>query len=107
MLINCLINKFNNYSSYTVSLYSGELKEIYSLLNLVSGKYLLICIIITIYLSYYSINDKIIYSSYTSDNYNDYLLSKFTLGLFAISKFSIHYINNKILHPITLFLQNF
>ena len=102
MLIRCIIDKIS-YGFYDLSLYT---KELYSLLNLVSGKYLVICVVMTIYLSYYSINDKILYSSYTSDNYNDYLLSKFTQKLFSEAKFSIHYINNKILHPITLFLQN-
>ncbi len=76
-------------------------------INIVSGKYLIMCIIILFYTSYTSLQDKIIYTSYTSDNYNDYLLSKI-LVCFSVSnfKFNIHILSNKILHPITIFLQS-
>ena len=82
------------------------LHELFNLVNIVSSKYLLFCFISCIYFGYTSVNDKILYTSYTSDNYNDQILSNFVQQFLNTSKFNIHYINNKILHPITLFLQN-
>ena len=79
----------------------------YSLANIISGKYLILCFIFLIYISYYSLYDKILYSTYTSDNYNDYLLSYLLSSpTFNYAKFNLHFINNKILHPITVFVQN-
>ena len=77
-----------------------------SLTNILSSKYLLICFVFCLYLSYTSINDKTVLNSYTIDSYNDFLLNKITSKIISISKFNIHYLNNKVLHPITLFLQN-
>ena len=93
----------NTYSQKTLQAFSTHF---YSLVNIISGKYLILVFMLCIYISYTSINDKPLYTSYTSDNYNDYILSKFVNKVIEVSKFSIHKINNKILHPITLFLQN-
>ena len=82
------------------------LGEFINLINVISGKYLILCFIWCIYLSYSSINDKIIFTSYSSDSYNDFILNKITNRVLQLSKFNIHFINNKMLHPITLFLQN-
>ena len=79
---------------------------IYDYVNIISGKYLILCFLLCIYISYTSINDKQLYTSYTSDTYKDYILINLINKIVNSSKFSIHYINNKILHPITLFLQN-
>lgn len=78
----------------------------YDLISIISNKYILIILITTVYLSYYSINERLAYSSFTSDNHNDIILSKFVKFILNQSKFSLHIINNKVLHPITLFLQN-
>ena len=78
----------------------------FDFVNIISGKYLVLCFLLCIYISYSSINDKQLYTSYTSDAHNDYILMKFVNKIVNLSKFSIHYINNKILHPVTLFLQN-
>lgn len=83
------------------------LVDTWNILQVVSGKYLIITVVTFTYIAYSSINDKIIYSSYTSDSYNDYLMSKYLSKFFNATKFDIHLICNKILHPITLFLQNF
>ena len=83
------------------------LNEIYQLSNIISGKYLIITLFLCFYISYHSTSDKILFSSYTSDNYNDILLNNITKIVIKQSKFSTHIINNKVLHPITVFLQNF
>lgn len=80
--------------------------EFYNLVSIVSGKYLVISFIWCIYLSYSFLNDKIIFTSYTSDNYNDFILNVLTTNTIDFSKFNIHYISNKILHPIIIFIQN-
>ena len=76
------------------------------LFSIISNKYILLIILTTIYLSYHSLNEKLSLSSFTSDNYNDVLLSKFNKFVINQSKFSLHLINNKVLHPLIVFLQN-
>ena len=80
--------------------------EIYALINIVSNKYLILILLFLFYLCYHNISDKILYSTYTSDNYKDIHLIKFTKIFLNQSKFSILILNNKILHPITIFFQN-
>ena len=78
----------------------------FTLVNVISNKYILLTIIVSIYLSYNFTTEKIVYSSYTSDNYNDLILSKLSKSVINQSKALLHIVNNKILHPITIFLQN-
>jgi len=80
--------------------------DIPTYINIISGKYLVIAFLTLSYLSYSFINDKIVFASYTSDSYEDYILIKIVNKWTNLSKFDIHFLNNKILHPITLFLQN-
>ena len=87
-------------------LFRDFLNQILDFIQVISNKYLLLSFFVCIYFSYSFINDKISLTSYTSDNYNDYILNTFTNRVLNISKFSIHIVNNKILHPINLFLQN-
>jgi hypothetical protein len=101
---------FLQYLEYTRKLVHSFVLEytahLYNFVNIISGKYLILTFLLCIYISYTSVNDKQLYASYTSDNYNDYILSKLTNKIIDISKFSIHTVNNKILHPITMFIQN-
>ena len=90
---------FNEYID-NVLIYSTELCSI------ITNKYILLILITTVYLSYYSINEKLVFSSYTLDNHNDLVLSKFTKFILNQSKISLHIINNKVLHPVSIFLQN-
>ena len=97
--INLIVTQNNVWNTLLI--------EFFELCNIISGKYLIIAFLMTLYISYHSTSDKIIYSSYTSDNYKDVILSLITSKILKQAKFSIHLINNKILHPITIFMQNF
>ena len=103
-MYNIYYNNFIEYADYYFV--NGILNYLFDLISIISNKYILIILITTIYLSYHSINEKLSYSSFTSDNHNDLILAKFTRFILNQSKFSLHIINNKILHPITIFLQN-
>lgn len=96
---------FSNINLNTI-LNINMLNYIYEFFSIISNKYILIILITTIYFSYHSTNEKLCFNSFTSDNYNDLIISKFTKFILNQSKFSIHIINNKVLHPITIFLQN-
>ena len=93
----------NYYSESICSIFIN----IFNLVNIISSKYLIICILLCIYISYYSLHDLSNYSTYSIDNYKDYILSGLTKKALFWSKYNLHLLNNKILHPITLFLQNF
>ena len=98
---------YNNFIKYADYYFIHDfVNYLYDLVSIISNKYIIIILITTVYLSYYSINEKLVYSSFTSDNHDDLILSKFVKFILNQSKFSLHIINNKVLHPITLFLQN-
>ena len=82
------------------------LEQIFVLTQIVSNKYLMLSFLLCAYFSHSFINDKTSLTSYTSDNYNDYILNTFVNKVKNLSKFNIHIINNKVLHPVNLFLQN-
>ena len=104
---NNFIIYYNNFIQFADYYFvSDALNYLYDLISIISNKYILIILITTVYLSYHSINERLSYSSFTSDNHNDLILSKFVKFILNQSKFSLHIINNKVLHPITVFLQN-
>ena len=86
--------------------HSDELIYIFELINIISNKYIIILLLITIYLSSNNINERYIYSSFASDNFNDIWLKSLSKFILKQSKISLHIINNKLLHPIAMFLQN-
>ena len=98
---------YNNFLQFADCYFVNNfLNYFYDLVSIISNKYILIILITTVYLAYYSVNEKLCYSSFTSDIHNDLILSKFVKFTLNQSKFSLHIINNKVLHPITIFLQN-
>ena len=102
--------KVHEFVKLIYSIYGEQIDSFinyfWSYANIISRKYLLIILLIIVYLSYFSTTEKIVYSSFNSDNYNDYIISKISKFFIIQSKISLHIINNKVLHPITIFIQN-